>query len=89
MGEYDSALVEVNKSIRINNKDLNLYLLRGTLNMELKNFDDAALDFDKVISDSKNLNKLNEVKSNGYQRILDLNLSTTNALNRLINKINL
>ena len=44
---------------------------------------------EKIIYWKKNLNKLNEVKSNGYQRILDLNLSTTNALNRLIHKINL
>lgn len=44
---------------------------------------------EKIIYWKKNLNKLNEVKSNGYKRILDLNLSTTNALNRLINKINL
>lgn len=44
---------------------------------------------EKVIYWKKNINKLNEVKKNGYQRVLDLNLSTTNALNRLINKINL
>ena len=44
---------------------------------------------EKVIYWKKNINKFNEVKKNGYQRVLDLNLSTTNALNRLINKINL
>ena len=44
---------------------------------------------EKIIYWKKNLNKLNEVKLNGYQRILALNLSTTNALNRLIHKINL
>ena len=40
MNEYDSALINVNKSISINNKDLNLYLLSGSINMELKNFDE-------------------------------------------------
>jgi len=44
---------------------------------------------EKIIYWKKNTNKFHEVKKNGHQRILNLNLSTTNALNKLINKINL
>ncbi len=62
-------------------------ILRGKI--EADYFQNEKDLLEKIIYWKKNIEKLNEIKFNGYQRILNLNLSTTNALNRLINRINL
>ena len=53
MNDYEGALKEIDKSIKIDQNNLNAYLLRGNIYKQLKKFKLSLADFDKVISQSK------------------------------------
>jgi len=60
MGEYDLALNEYKKAIKINPNPFQIYLNRGILYMNYEKYDDAIKDFNKVISlDSNNFSAYN------------------------------
>ena len=51
MNDYEGALDEINKSIKIDQNNLNAYLLRGNIYKELKKFDFIKVPWEREINE--------------------------------------